>query len=208
MLTEENEDEKVRALSALRMLLASFALSSLMLLPGCGGSSDSQTSSESTEAPSAAETDQPEPYTKHISKALIADLLQRGDALYDEVSVLPDNTPSTSLGADELVGGEQGPIGSFYAKDRAYQADLPKANLTKDPQYLVTAAGDLAEFETFAYSAAVAVASCNEHDARLNLKVAKAFLDEAHRDFHGTESENWEAPDVTNEETNATQCSE
>jgi hypothetical protein len=185
-----------------------FALSSFMLMAGCGGSGDSQASSDSTDTPSATESDQPAPFTKAITKALIADLLQRGDALYDQVSVLPDNTPSTLLAADELVGGEQGLIGSFYVKDRAYQADLPKANLNKDSQDLVTAAGDLAEFETFAYSTAVAVASCNEHDARLNLKVGKAFLDEAHRDFHGAESENWEPPDITSEVTNATQCSE
>lgn len=157
---------------------------------GCD-SSDSQNSSNTVDAsPSADQTDQgdqPAPYTKSITKSLIAELLQRGDELYGEVRQLPDDTPSTSMGAAQLVNGDQGPIGSFYAKDRAYQADLPKANLRKDPADLVSAAGDLAEFETFAYSTAAAVASCNEHDARLNLKVAKEFLDEAHRDFswHG-----------------------
>lgn len=195
----------------MRLSLFAAVLVTCVMLTGCG-SDDSQSSSQSTssqssdEGAAAQQTDGPAPYTQPISKTRIVDLLQRGDALYDEVSVLPDNTPTTELGADEAVGGDQGPIGSFYAKDRAFQADLPKANLQKDDPDLVKTAGDLAEFETFAYSAAVAVAFCNESDARLNLKVAKAYLDEAHRDFHGAGSDDWEPPDITNEETNSTNC--
>jgi hypothetical protein len=199
------------AASLIYRILIAGTLVSLVCAGGCD-SNDSQNSSGTTEASPNADqpdqTDPPAPYTKPITKSLIADLLKRGDGLYDEVSLLPDETPSSSLGAAQLVNGDQGPIGAFYAKDRAYQADLPKANLGTDPADLVAAAGDLAEFETFAYSTAVAVASCNEHDARLNLRVAKAYLDEAHLDFHGTESQDWSPPDISGEVTEASQCSE
>jgi hypothetical protein len=113
------------------------------------------------------------------------------------------------MAAASLVDGDQGPIGSWYSRDRKYQDDLPKLNLNVDSHDLVATVGDLAEFEQFAYSAVVAVsASCNESDARLNLKVAHAFLDEAHRDFHGEGSDDWNPPDITNEETGSNECSD
>jgi len=110
--------------------------------------------------------------------------------------------------AATLVSGDTGPIGSWYSRDHKYQADLPVSNLNRDSPALMAAAGDLAEFEEFAYSAVVAVASCNESDARLNLKVAKAFLDEAHKDFHGQGSADWNPPDITSEETGKSECSD
>jgi hypothetical protein len=144
-----------------------------------------------------------------LTRAEVADLLQRADDLLADADNFPDNTPNTTMAAASLVDGDQGPIGSWYVRDRKYQADLPKLDLNRAPHDLVATVGDLSEFEQFAYSAVVAVAgSCNENDARLNLKVAHAFLDEAHRDFHGEGSDDWSPPDITNEETGANQCSD
>ncbi len=205
-----------------RRSAALFAVLALTLLPlfGCSGNSDTSNSANgdgdqsssskasATDSPASddASTDGPAPNTKPLTKESIARLLRRGDDLYEEVSALPDNVPTTQMGASELVNGDQGPIGSFYAKDRAFQGDIPKANLAKDPANLINADGNLAEFETFAYSTASAVASCNGADARRDLKVAKAYLDEAHRDYEGTASENWEPPSTADDDTNSEDC--
>lgn len=88
-------------------------------------------------------------------------------------------------------------IGVYHCNGNAGGAGSPNA------------CDDLTEAEEFEYGAiAAAVASCNGHDARLNLKVARAFLDEVQRDLAGTSKDGWNLPDITNEVSGANECSE
>jgi hypothetical protein len=52
--------------------------------------------------------------------------------------------------------------------------------------------------EVFLYGDVVAsVTECNEHDARLNLHVARAILDETARELRGQVSGDWSPPEIT-----------
>ena len=119
-----------------------------------GGLRGTDAESTATAAPTPETTATPKPTPKptpralvsSLTRAAIADMLQRGDDLLAEASGFADNTPSTAIEAGSLVGGESGPIGSWYVRDRKYQSDLPKLNLNRDPHDLVVAVSDLARF--------------------------------------------------------------
>jgi hypothetical protein len=124
----------------------------------------------------------------HSERVRTAALLATADDLLATATAISENTPSTSIDAAGMVNGDQGVAGRFYARDRKFQDDLRNLSpgLIKDDKSR-SAVLDLTQAETFLYSAVQdAVASCNKHDARLDLKVARADILEAHRDFNGT----------------------
>ncbi len=86
-----------------------------------------------------------------------------------------------------MVGGSTGPAGKWYDDDRAFQSHLQSQKVVGGADGDATRSSlDLSEVETFAYSAvADAVASCDQYDANLNLKVARAFLSQSRRELAG-----------------------
>jgi len=45
-----------------------------------------------------------------------------------------------------------------------------------------------------------------ENESELNLKVARAFLDQVPLDLAGRENPDWNPPDITNEQTDSSEC--
>lgn len=131
----------------------------------------------------------------------------RAEAQYDRAATIVGSTPSNSTAAAEMVGGSEGPGGRFYDQDRQLQsAILCTAPMPTNHR---SACLNLAEAEQFEYAAvAASLTSCNEHDAALNLHVARAFLDEIKRDLNGTAPGDWSPPDVTNEVSGNNKCTD
>jgi len=181
------------------------------LAVGCGSSSSSDDSASSSTSPSASAVAlaTAEPATaapqRVDPKTLVRELQHRAEAQYEAAAAIVEQTPATEMQAAQLTG-EQG--GLFYDEDRSLQADIKCSVGSMGPKE-VSACEDLAEAEAFEYSAvAAALGTCNEHDARLNLKVARAFLDEVVRDLRGTNREGWSPPDITSDTSDQTKCME
>ncbi len=67
-------------------------------------------------------------------------------------------------------------------------------------------ASTLVGVDPFLYgAAAAAVGQFNRHDAKENLRVAKAILDETSRELHGQGIPNWSPPEIN--ESNNSECS-
>ena len=149
---------------------------------------------------------EPTPNNRKEERAIeerVRQLTLTGEKLYQEAAGIVANTPTTSSEGAELVGS--GAAGKFYSEDRDFQSAI--GNVPQIQGNVGLASAYLAEVETFLYTSVVAsVASCNQHDAELNLKVARAFLDEVHRDLKGTPVADWTAPDISNEENNNSEC--
>jgi hypothetical protein len=61
--------------------------------------------------------------------------------------------------------------------------------------------------DPFLYGAAVAIfADCNQYEAELNLKVARAILNETRRSLNGHYDQDWSPPDITDQESSADKC--
>jgi hypothetical protein len=74
-----------------------------------------------TAKPTAKPTPKPPKPTRvasDLTRAEVADLLQRADDLLADADNFPNNMPTTTMEAASLVGGDRGPIGSWYARDR------------------------------------------------------------------------------------------
>jgi len=206
-----------------------WAIIVLVLFGGCvlvylnevfdGGGSSSTSEIIATDTPAAiTPTDEPAflpgwkpgksiPTTRPEShQPDVAALYQRGEDQYQRAASIVANTPSNATTAAEMVGGSEGPGGQFYDRDRAFQLAI----ICNGPDMTSThrvACLDLAEAEEFEYSAVEAsLAACNEQDARLNLGVARAFLNEAKRDLAGSGSSDWSPPDITNEVDGTDRC--
>jgi hypothetical protein len=175
-------------------------------------SADASTTSDNDATPLPPQSSVSQPLDSkslaHNVRAQTAALLEAADDLLATATQIAADTPQTSLEGAAMVGGDQGIAGQFYARDHAFQATLDgqKLGLIMDPSSQ-SAVLNLLQAESFLYAAVVAtVASCNAHDAQLNLKVARADIAEAHRDFHGNISDSFEPPDITSEESGSIQC--
>ncbi len=145
---------------------------------------------ESTDAPGA--TDTPEPPRRCASRAILQTDLSRAAALVDEAASIVSQTPTTQMEASALTGNFGRP---FYDHDRAFQDEVSHYKISPECAAPETVA-DLASVETFSYHAvADTLATCNGADGRGNLRVARAFLQEAQRDFAGTAKDSWEPPE-------------
>ena len=168
--------------------------------PG-GGEADTSSATESQPTPTPEAAQQ-----NNEREPDVAALDERAEDQYQRANNIVRNTPPDSMAAAQMVGGSGGPGGKFYDRDRALQSAI-KCNAPEMNSSHRAACLDLAEAEEFEYSAvAEALASCNEHDARLNLGVARAFLNEVKRDLAGSNSSNWSPPDITNEVNGKDQC--
>jgi hypothetical protein len=126
-----------------------------------------------------------------------ATLMSAADHLYSEAQAIVLRTPHTNMEAATLTGSAGR---TFYAHDRALQIALGQIQ-SRDPILI-----DLSSIEQWSYHAvAGALASCNAAAARENLRVAHAFLEEAHRELAGTARDDWAPPDVNPNESNRCQ---
>ena len=137
------------------------------------------------------------------AKNRVATFLERADQLYSDASaIIAAGVPATETAVAEKVAPGSD-YSDFQDADRKFQSDVRNV-----PRYspLEAVYDNLAEFEEFAWSGVYALASCNGDDAHLNMMVAKAFLDEAHRNYHGIYDDNWTPPDITEKVTNKDDC--
>ena len=173
---------------------------------GCSQSSDQSDDQQSSSTPTM--TSQPTTVHEAVTPRLdVVSLEVRAEDQYQRADSIVNDTPSSATAAAEMVGGSDGLGGQFYDRDRALQSSINCVGLTSSNRRV--ACGDLAEAEEFEYSAVEAsLAACNEHDARLNLRVARAFLDEVRRDLNGSSSTDWSPPDITNEVQDSNNCGE
>jgi hypothetical protein len=137
----------------------------------------------------------------------VAALLHTADALLETAAEIHRMTPHTEAEVDALFGGGQGVAPTFYNADRAFQASLHRAPVRMENRGYESAVLNLSQAETFLHSAAAdAVASCNEHDSGEDLRVARADIAEAHRNFAGRINEDFAPPDITNEVSGGNEC--
>jgi hypothetical protein len=124
-------------------------------------------------------------------------MLASADSLLNEAASIVARTPVTNMQASILTGGD-GRV--FYAHDRALQIEVDKHH--GGDSFVI----DVSSAEEFSYHAvADTLASCNGPAARENLRVARAFLAEAHRDLAGTAKDDWEPPDINPDESDRCQ---
>ena len=140
------------------------------------------------------------------SKAKAAAFLARADRLYSGAqAIIGSGVPTDRTAVAEKVA--PGTAYSDYQEAyRTFQSDVQDAPRSQDSMEYVY--DNLAEFEEFAWSGVFALASCNGDDAHLNIMVAKAFLDEAHKSYHGASNNNWSPPDITDKVTDKDDCTD
>lgn len=131
-------------------------------------------------------------------RARVMRLVAQADDLLSRAQAIAANTPRTRLAAAEIAS-PSGAGGRFYRDERRFQDATrggPVLTQVKSDS-LRLAEMNLTTVDSFLYGAVVASLSCNAHDAALNLRVARAFIAEIHRDVAGRGSANWSPPEIT-----------
>ena len=109
--------------------------------------------------------------------------LIEGESLYSQATRIVAATPSTAgAGAGAGLANPNNLGGRFYERERKFQEAMRvnPSKLKNDQAIDIYLA--IGVLDTFLFDAVVAsISQCNTHDARLDLKVARALLDEGRR---------------------------
>lgn len=193
---------KIRALQLAIFLLA--------LAPAaCTHASDDADASttDDREAPDFVTTSAPAvPYDSAAERKRLELLVAKGNELYEEAEGIVKQTPSTrdqSTKSIERVGN------AYYAEERAYKDELlegPTSTLIRDDD-LRNAEFTLRGAEPFLHAAVVeSLAGCSESNARLDLKAARAILDQTQLILAGRGRDDWTPPDSVAESARDATC--
>ena len=115
--------------------------------------------------------------TSEFSKAVI--LVREGEALYREASEIVAMRPITSAKASSLAS-PNAKGGKFYRRERSFQDAMASTSRRVGDFHARGLLLTIGNLDAFLYSAVQStLALCNANDGALNLKVARAILDEA-----------------------------
>ncbi|GAC1407927.1 MAG: hypothetical protein NVSMB64_15430 [Candidatus Velthaea sp.] len=130
--------------------------------------------------------------------------VSEAEELYSEASQIVAKTPSTSMGA-AILANPHNDGGRFYKRERAFQASMSRNPGKIKDDHARDVYFTIGNIDSFLYGAvAASLGNCNAHDARLNLKVARAILDEGRRALASHSRDGFEPPQI--EEEGASHC--
>lgn len=138
--------------------------------------------------------------TAEFSRAI--SLVDEGEALYRQASEIVSMRPRSASSAS-AIANPNAKGGQFYRREGAFQ-DAMKTNPIRiadlRARRLQLIIGNL---DTFLWLAVQSTLSqCNSNDGALNLKVARAILDEARREIAGRGRVDFEPPQITDDNSN------
>jgi len=122
--------------------------------------------------------------------------LIEGESLYSQATRIVAATPSTA-GAGAGLANPNNLGGRFYERERKFQEAMRvnPSKLKNDQAIDIYLA--IGVLDTFLFDAVVAsISQCNTHDARLDLKVARALLDEGRRLAAGGARREFTPPEI------------